>query len=119
MSCRASLPSLSPKESNLSSPENICVFPGCTNKARRRGLCDTHMAVVAPSATEQVVMDRMLAKYRSENTTLRGRYNRALKDIDQLESDLGVARHLRSNLTTVKIQPQHGHGTSEATPILI
>ena len=92
-----------------------------TNRARRRNLCERcgTLSTLPTEQKDQLAIDRQLAKLRAESSDYKARYNQALKTIDLLERDLGVITHLQSMAAPFVIKPQHGHGTSEATPMLI
>lgn len=101
----------------MSISENTCIR--CrVNKARRRGLC-AGCGTPVQAVVDPLAADRALAKLRAESGDLKAKYAKALATIERLEDDLGVVDKLRSMTAPIAIKPQHGHGTSEATPVLV
>lgn len=95
-----------------------CADPGCTNLARRRGLCDTHAYsgdVIAPA--DQLLSDRNFLKATSELATLKSKYKVALKDNERLERERDASLGLQVVEPCV-ITPLHGDSTSEATVVV-
>jgi hypothetical protein len=66
-----------------------------------------------------VAADRERSRANAEVTGLRAKYKSALDRIETLERDLGSVATLRDNLDPIRIEPRHGSGTSEATPVLV
>jgi hypothetical protein len=64
--------------------------------------------------TEQVHADRSRQRTVEELSTLRKKYNEALKTIERQEKALGAVGVL-DQIESFTIQPKHGHKTSEAT----
>lgn len=100
-----------------------CLHPGCTNLARRRGLCDSHRTPLAEAArkhgyvtappTEQIAADRKQLQTAAELIILRTKYKTALKDNERLERERDASLELRE-VEPLIIRPSRGDGTSEA-----
>lgn len=67
----------------------------------------------------QLEADRLIARLKVENGALKGRYQKAVETIDQLEISLGVKSQLREHVSPFVIEPQVSGGTNEATPIVV
>jgi hypothetical protein len=117
-----------------------CGNPISARTAGRTGLCVTcykaaaqtrpvsvpavPVAPVAPKAppvpAEQVKADRQLRQAQADLADVRAKYKSALSTIELQDSQLNIMAAIREGVdTTIKIEPSHGSGTSEATPVLL
>lgn len=112
-----------------------CVIEGCSRPTRYRGLCFKHWKLArieeakpqtAPevdtatlASAQQVQADRSKQRVNAELSSLRHKYNEALKTIERQEKEIGVVEQLRTGLDTYTISATKGSGTSEATPFVI
>lgn len=80
----------------------------------------TAPAPIPPAVpADQIRADRDKAKAATAHTDLQKRYKEALQTIEQQEAELGILAALKEGVdSTVVIEPRHGDGTSEATPVL-
>lgn len=95
--------------------QQTCAYPGCGNKARRRGLCDKHRGEVS----DAVAADRSKASAGHELTKLKIKYEQALKLLDLRERELAALSVLQTDIEPLRIEPREGSGTSEAVPVLV
>jgi hypothetical protein len=103
----------------LSSRDYRCNGPGCDNKARRHGLCESCGKTIPKNPTDQVAADRERAKLVADAATLKLKYAVALKTIDRQERELASITALGQGVDALAIEPKFGSGTSEATPVLV
>lgn len=95
----------------------LCSFPSCSNKARRRGLCDAHREETAE--TIGVAEDRRRLQAAAETSALKGKYAEALKTIERQEQELRAIDILGNSVQVANIVPSLGSGSSEAVPVLV
>lgn len=110
----------------ISPSREVCAAEGCTNLARRRGLCEKHAyhetsapLIETPSLETQLLLDRNQLKLQNDLATLRAKYKSALQVIEKHDRERAALVSLGDAIDPVKIVPHHGSGTSEATPVLV
>ena len=101
-----------------------CAASGCSNLARRRGLCTGHAypadaPTSEPAVADQVAEDRLKLAATSKLGTLQAKYKEALRTIEQQEGELRSLNVLAQNVETYTIAPQFKSSTSEATPVIV
>lgn len=96
--------------------------PALIDRQNTTGLClicyqkERH----ASRPSERLQADRDRIKSAQELTSLKGKYDAAVKKIEQQDAALGWLDQIRAGIdSTLKIEPKHSSGTSEATPMLI
>lgn len=78
-----------------------------------------HAAPKVIPAPVQVAQDREKQKAQAELTTLKLKYKESLKTIERQDVELGWMAKIRDGIvTTTKIEPHYGSGTSEACPVI-
>lgn len=106
------------------SQNKVCACGG-VDKCVRNGLCRACIrkgsapAVAPATPTQMVAADRDRLRLGAEVSSLRGRYNEALKTIERQEAELRTIDVLGNSVETLAITPHFGTGTSEATPVLV
>jgi hypothetical protein len=74
---------------------------------------------LATAPTQTIIEDR---EHRRDSRLVRhyrDKYEEALKTIDQREQELYALNELRERVETFVIEPKHGSGTSEGTPVVL
>lgn len=91
----------------------------------KTGLCDPcHRAAravrsSAPTPVQRIDADRRSHAQTTRLSSLEATYKAALKTIDHQARLLALSHVLKTGLTTHKIVPQHGQGTSEGTAVIV
>lgn len=102
--------------------------PACTAliyRPNKTGYCrecllQRTQRVQATTPVEQIEIDRDRRRLREDAHHYKGLYESALKTIERQEGELGWLAHIREGVeTTYTIEPREGHGTSEATPVIV
>lgn len=108
--------------------QKTCAREGCTNVARRRGLCDRHayqgeqvveQSAPTPTPAVQIAEDMAKLKATSELAGLRTRYKEALKTIEQQQAELRAMNVLGQGVDSFAIEPYHSAGVGEATVVVV
>lgn len=110
-------------------PQKTRTCSGCSTgiyTPNKSGLCRScfdRSHVTPPAAplpaAEQVVVDRAKQRTTDELSQLRKKYDETLRTIERQEQELRALGAIGDGIDTFRIEPQHGSGTSEATPILV
>lgn len=106
--------------SKLDRPCRLC--PAKIARESKTGLCakcfQAERAAAVPSA--RVIADREKKRLLTEFSTLRKKYDDALTTIERQAHDLHALDNLvAKGVSTFKIQPREGSGTSEATAVMV
>lgn len=95
--------------------EAACVTGQC-----RDCLYPKHEPLPAPTPEQQVQEDREKVRLKGDLHDYKTKYAEALKLIEDQENQLGWLTRIREGVdTTFRIEPRHGSGTSEITPIVL
>lgn len=96
--------------------------PTVVARENRTGLCrkcfEAERRATQPS--ERLKTDQERRRTGEKLHALEGKYKAALETIDRQSAELGWIDSIREGIdSTFKIEPKHGSGTSEATPVLV
>lgn len=103
----------------MSSRDYSCTAPGCENKARRHGLCESCGKTVPKNPADQVAADRERVKLVADNATLKLKYATALKEIDTLERRLSDVLAIGDTVEPMVVEEKLSSGLTEGTITMI